>query len=122
MRLDLNLVLKLWSEGLLDLPFQGPALLEVSHLPGGYRYRLPGLGIPALSCRSGSDPENPEIPELDGIAGFQTLLHGRQEEVKHDPGVFIPNPRELTDQALYQIGFCHWAPFLEILFFGQDPR
>ena len=113
---------ELWREELLDLPFQYPALLEIDDSLGGYRDLLPGSGIPALSWRPGSDPENAEVPEFDGIPGGQSLLHGRQEEIDRHLGIFFSNPRELAGQALFQIGLCHRAPSSEILFFGQDSR
>ena len=72
-----------------DLSFQDPALSEANDSLGGDRDRLSGFGIPARSCRSGSDAENAEVPELDGIPGGQSLLHGRQEEVDHLPGLFF---------------------------------
>ncbi len=64
-------------------------MLEIDDSLGGYRDRFPGPGIPALSCRSGSDSENAEVPEFDGIPGGQSLLHGRQEEIDRHLGIFL---------------------------------
>jgi len=59
------------------------------------------------------DPENPEVPEFDGISFCQSLFHRLEKKIDQGSGEGTGDSRKFPGQTVDKIGFCQCVPFLK---------